>query len=151
MAKLFLYVCALQAALTASCFAQDRYTFHGAYAFERPPNQGNGYTETVSMTAFLADRITGKIYNCSAGWTHKEGEWTTPGGQCVLRNYNMTISPGNYAFAAPTVKGRVEYEPPQTYWAVDQDKKVIACLLSHWTSQTSEHWLCTDALFSPHE
>jgi hypothetical protein len=61
MAKLFLSVCALQAVLTASCFGEDRYTFHGAYAFERPPNQGNGYTESVSMTAFLADRITGKI------------------------------------------------------------------------------------------
>jgi hypothetical protein len=69
----------------------------------------------------------------------------------VLRNYNMTIPPGNYAFTAPTVKGPFEYELPQTYWAVDQDKKVSACLLSHWTSQTSEPWLCTDALFSPRE
>jgi hypothetical protein len=103
------------------------------------------------MTAFLADRITGKLYNCSAGWTHKDVEWTTSGAQCVMRNYNMTISPGNYSFIAPTIKGRFEYEPPQTYWAVDQDRKVIACLLSHWTSQTSEHWLCADALFSPHE
>jgi hypothetical protein len=151
MAKLFLYVCALQAALTMSCFGQDRYTFHGAYAFELPPNQGNAYMETVNMTAFLADRTTGKIYNCSAGWTHKDGEWTSPGGQCVMRDYNMTIPPGNYSFIAPTVKGRFEYDPPQTYWAVDQNKKVIACLLSHWTSQTDEHWLCTEALFSPHE
>jgi hypothetical protein len=151
MAKLFLYVCALQAALTVPCFGEDRYTFHGAYAFELPPTQANGYIESVSMTAFLADRITGKLYNCSAGWTHKDVEWTTSGAQCVMRNYNMTISPGNYSFIAPTIKGRFEYEPPQTYWAVDQDRKVIACLLSHWTSQTSEHWLCADALFSPHE